>query len=810
MILALPSRRYLVAFGIVFACLLIQSLPIDKSRSKLKSPKQWLFRDRSDEYVTKIISLLDNAPVAPYRLMACSMVYNEGQNMLEWMFYHMEMGIQHFVVYDHHSTDHTNELLLPLVELGWVTYVNWTDTSKWAQPYAFENCQREFKTHTDHTLFFDTDEFIVRNATAAENEMPFLDWIDTKFNPSVGGIAIPRLSFSSNGHYTRPEGGVLAAYTETRIVDHNFFSPKILGTPRYLKKGDQHNQEYTDGRVLFDSSGNSGDLKLKGKEGYELYFHHYWAKSYAECQTKILQAAFPGSWRFVMGDKFCRMEMAGSPEHDDIARHFDERLAKFGPPLQLVIAHYHNRFPAFNISNYPISFNYPSSARASPFFPPHITEPLKFTIGNPSSRNEGLFRTQPSSGDHLLVMATGADLKRHLSPTQGRQGPSYTFPTIDTGAFEITAIRTYANEPDPTRDPISPCSIIGHLNNQPTRPELLHLQKTKCAGTDLNQAYSNAIRFWPHPRYRGEQVAKRFVKVDPVDLSRQVPDPSHLSLEELSTGRWKRSMVGQVRKAGGLLHVPATCPRWYDADYWTKRCGNLEDDETRGVWKWVPDKMDSFEQFMLPTERLTKCLTKPDGAPRRILVVGDSVSAHNYMAISCHLDQSGISSHDNARFFSLQYEMFSIMDGTFTLQDWERILRWDPNVPGEHPDVVLLNIGLWPVSWSTASDFARGMQDTIQHLKHIQRQTSVKILWRTTTATSHEPEGDPLSQVTPRVELLNRVSTKLFKGAGFPILDYFEPTVTRHEASRDNAHYCPQVQGELAQVALWAICSHLQ
>lgn len=195
-------------------------------------------------------------------------------------------------VYDHFSTDHTREVLQPFIDLGWVSYVPFDDNSKYAQSAAFVRFMSRWSKLSKWHFFFDIDEFITRNETllpAHELSEPLATWFDRKYD-SYGGVALPRLSFSSNGHYQRPEGGVLENYVETRVVDQNFFSPKLLQKGGERTSGDIHRAEYSHDLLLVDPREKSGEALWQDRQDYPVYLHHYWAKSWDECVGKIKQA----------------------------------------------------------------------------------------------------------------------------------------------------------------------------------------------------------------------------------------------------------------------------------------------------------------------------------------------------------------------------------------------------------------------------------------------------------------------------------------------------------------------------------------
>jgi hypothetical protein len=54
----------------------------------------------------------------PYKLSVCTMIFNEAQNIEEWLAFHMLLKVDHFYIYNDRSTDNINEVLAPYIKLG--------------------------------------------------------------------------------------------------------------------------------------------------------------------------------------------------------------------------------------------------------------------------------------------------------------------------------------------------------------------------------------------------------------------------------------------------------------------------------------------------------------------------------------------------------------------------------------------------------------------------------------------------------------------------------------------------------------------
>ncbi|SCV68172.1 BQ2448_293 [Microbotryum intermedium] len=763
----------------------------------------------SDAIVNRLDHLLENAPLPPYDFLIGTMERNEGPDILEWLLYHMLMGFQHFVVYDHMSDDDTRERLLPLVELGWVTLVSQEDSSKWAQPRSVDDFMAAWKLRSKWLFFLDIDEYVARNQTRVPGpgrigleESSFTAWFESEYG-RMGGVAIPRLCFTSNGHYQRPQEGVMQSYTEARVVDRNFFVPKIMLQARFRLAGDIHKATFSDNRKLVDPLRKTGDEMLKQDGGYPFYIHHYWAKSWDECVKRIKQKAFPGSWREAMGDRFCRYEMQGTDQYAEIEHEEYDALASYGRGVMRTVAAFEHKYariqpPAFTLSI--LSKRLSSKSRTEL---PHLYVDAGTTL---------VVDASGADAGYLSVRLSNSTTKRRLPVTRlDDGGVAFTLPAA-AGSVELTITREYSSLPSPEADPVSPCSIMGHLKNQPNRPQLKRLAQGLCRGVNPSDAFYLARTTWRHSRFQNDVLFTRFFHVRG-DLSTSKPSQP-LSLAALGQGSWRKRSFNEISETLGKhrLYSSERCPHAFDSEYWGPNCGNETRLAKEGVWRWTPDDASSYKMVSLWNAQLESCLRPTSSRPRRILLVGDSVMSHTYLASKCMLGQAGLTVHNHVRFSSLQYEMFDMVDQIMSEQDWEQLLRWNNGASdGEWPDVAVVNVGLWAVSWASLDGYAAGLEIALQYLARLEQRLGIRIVWRETTAAfpARDPRADPLYQVNPRIEAMNEIANRLVVAAGIPRIDAYRMSLARVDSARDNAHMCPWVQGDLIEVMMYALCNHV-
>lgn len=94
-----------------------------------------------------------------------TMFRNQAARLAEWLEYHLLLGIEHFYLYDHGSTDDSYAVLRPYVERGLVTHIWWPfppdpganyDT---VQRVAMNHCLYKYGQYNDWIGYFDVDEF---------------------------------------------------------------------------------------------------------------------------------------------------------------------------------------------------------------------------------------------------------------------------------------------------------------------------------------------------------------------------------------------------------------------------------------------------------------------------------------------------------------------------------------------------------------------------------------------------------------------------------------------------------------------------
>jgi hypothetical protein len=206
------------------------------------------------------------------------MVKNEALYIAEWIEFHLIVGVEHFFLNDHNSTDETARVLEPYVTAGYVD--------------IFHNPERQIQAMSlllpfvrDRTFWLahiDVDEFILPLSVSSIPE--FLERFE-----NVSGIVINWRMFGSGGAKNRTNGLVIERFRDISPVDFaaNRHTKTILN-PRKIWRLFCHWGLYIGEENEVDVHGNLHDYDmLQHPPIYDkVRVNHYFTKSYEEWLVK--------------------------------------------------------------------------------------------------------------------------------------------------------------------------------------------------------------------------------------------------------------------------------------------------------------------------------------------------------------------------------------------------------------------------------------------------------------------------------------------------------------------------------------------
>ncbi|UTA78617.1 glycosyltransferase family 2 protein [Halomonas sp. XH26] len=170
------------------------------------------------------------------KLAIAAIVKNELDSLVEWLAFHLTVGVSHFLMADNDSTDGTNEFLSMLAEQGLVTLISVPTGEMPPQLPAYQMLLEKCPKEIDLVAFIDADEYLLPTLEG----QTLLAWLEERFiSPDVGALGLNWACFGSNGAKFREDGLVIERFTQRANQEfgpnHHF---KSVVRPRYVKRFD--------------------------------------------------------------------------------------------------------------------------------------------------------------------------------------------------------------------------------------------------------------------------------------------------------------------------------------------------------------------------------------------------------------------------------------------------------------------------------------------------------------------------------------------------------------------------------------------
>ena len=288
-------------------------------------------------------SLAAPRPPAPppggrrWRLAAMIRVKDEARFLPEWLAHHLELGVEHVVVYDNNSGDGTAEAIAPFVAEGTVTVVPWPTVP--ASPSSHVDFLARYGPDCDWAAFLDADEFLVETAPGAH----------TAALAAVGdapALAVPWRYFGSAGYDRVPAGLVTERFDHAApALCHHV---KVIARPAEVYRyRNAHNFYYRRGRLARTAAGGRvfGSFVRPPAEPPALHIHHYVYRSREDYERKVARGfvdaagARDGTRRAARVDaEFARHNDIVVTVPDRMRRATADRLRRLGYPEELYVA----------------------------------------------------------------------------------------------------------------------------------------------------------------------------------------------------------------------------------------------------------------------------------------------------------------------------------------------------------------------------------------------------------------------------------------------------------------------------------------
>jgi hypothetical protein len=262
-----------------------------------------------------------NFPDKKVYFAICAIIKNEGSGIIEWIEYHLLIGVQLFFLYDNESTDDTHSKLKKYIEKGIVIYI--TCPGKKMQRPAYNDCISRFKNYARWIAFIDADEFFV------VNEEVNLRGFMKKYEDEVG-LVVNWQMFDSNGYKNKPINKLtIEAYTQIHAnYNEDNLHIKSIVNPKWVQfYVNPHYPLFYLFRTSVDSRGNKVyGSKTKKQDISKIQLNHYFSKSEEEFLEKINRGKADQGTKRIFRDELKRLNF------DDGIQ--DNTMGKYTPLLK--------------------------------------------------------------------------------------------------------------------------------------------------------------------------------------------------------------------------------------------------------------------------------------------------------------------------------------------------------------------------------------------------------------------------------------------------------------------------------------------
>ena len=218
---------------------------------------------------------------------------DEAPYILEWIAFHLMIGIDFFYIADNESSDGTTALLEALDKLKIIKHIRFR-TPKDSPPQlpAYEKIMLENKDKHDWFAFIDADEFIMPQSDRSLDSL----LSELSADPNIGAVGLNWAVYGSSNEQKYRDGLVLERFQnrseKTIILNKHFKSlvrskayERTAGNPHSFKLKDGYHYVHTDSRPIKNLVPEVDGLS-KGVCWDLFRLNHYVIKSYEEFTNK--------------------------------------------------------------------------------------------------------------------------------------------------------------------------------------------------------------------------------------------------------------------------------------------------------------------------------------------------------------------------------------------------------------------------------------------------------------------------------------------------------------------------------------------
>jgi hypothetical protein len=250
-------------------------------KNSLKNSLKILIHFGLIEYLKKF----HNSKTSYNKIGLVAIVKNESEYIVEWIEYHISMGVNVIYIYDNDSIDNLFVILEKYINKGIVVYKKFP--GKGVQEKAYLDAILVSQNTVDWLICIDIDEFI-----QPLGRMSISNWLNA-MPDNVSQVELGWMLFGSSGFLTKPKGMVIENYlyhaTDNFITDY-----KPIVRPKKVFDMEFPHQFMVAGRTVDENiktliSYPFNYIGAEPSSKNKFRVNHYYSKSLEEFNKKALR-----------------------------------------------------------------------------------------------------------------------------------------------------------------------------------------------------------------------------------------------------------------------------------------------------------------------------------------------------------------------------------------------------------------------------------------------------------------------------------------------------------------------------------------
>lgn len=245
------------------------------------------------EYFKQYNKELDDSVDNKYHSSICLLIKDENEYLIEWIKWHLNIGIEHFYIYDNGSEIPVSETIKELSkeESKKITVVDWSGSHEHMQHDCYNHCLNMYGEESTWIAFLDSDEFFRLTGDVVDINTLLADYED------YGSFYTHWLMYNANGKEVKEDLPVRERFTAlTNDRDESSFG-KLFVKPTRVKKMFTHHAILRKGSETVDEKYCALMEELCKPSYNRIVIDHYYTKSYEEWIKKMERGSCDPDYR---------------------------------------------------------------------------------------------------------------------------------------------------------------------------------------------------------------------------------------------------------------------------------------------------------------------------------------------------------------------------------------------------------------------------------------------------------------------------------------------------------------------------------